>query len=571
MNDLKQLFDALSRRQKLNLFLAALAVAAGLYYLNQWNRERDLRPLFTGVAPEDAGAVIEKLKSANVDYRVADGTGTILVPSARAAELRLEMASAGLPRTGRIGFEIFDKTSFGATEFSEQVNFRRAIEGELERSVMSLAEVERARVHVTFLKDSVFLESRQPAKASVMVKLRPGARLSPQNVLAISHLTASAVEGLTPQEVAVLDMNGNLLGKPRAALDAGSADASDAIIEYRQAIEKDLRTKIQSTLDPLLGSEKYRAGLSVECDITSGEQSEETFDPAKSVMVNSQKTEDVSGAASPAGVPGTASNLPRPVPKTATLGGGVQRHTESISYQSSRTVKRVKVPQGQVKRLSVAILVDQSVRWEGSGATSKRIIEPPTPEKLKTIRDLVAGTIGLQTDRGDNLIVETLPFEATLQAGPPENFSPSGSPAPQGLPLPAWLNWARPLLEKLPWPVLAGVGAAILLIPILGVIVMLLRRKKGSAGMAEGRPQLAAAGTAPQLQPGESIEDKARAMLAENDAERQRADRELLSSLRMPPSTKKAEALKAHINGQAKQDPVAIAQLVRTWLNEESQ
>jgi len=240
-----------------------------------------------------------------------------MVPSARVAELRLEMASADLPRTGRIGFELFDKTNLGTTDFAEHVNYRRAIEGELERSVMALAEVECGRVHVTFAKDSVFLDSRQPAKASVLVKLKPGARLTPQNVTAIQHLTASAVESLSPDAVSVLNMDGTLLSKPRRDPDSESG-ASGAMADYRQALEKEYLAKIKATLDPLLGPEKYRTGVSLDCDFTSGEQSEETFDPNRSVMVSSQKTEDASGITSPSGVPGTASNLPRP-PSVPTL------------------------------------------------------------------------------------------------------------------------------------------------------------------------------------------------------------------------------------------------------------
>src|SRR5206468_7461994 len=140
-----------------------------------------------GVAAEDAAGIVQKLKETGVDYRLPEGGGSVLVPSARLAELRLTMAAAGLPKSGRMGFELFDKTNLGATEFTEHVNYRRALEGELERSIISLVEVEQARVHVTFSRDSVFLESQQPAKASVMVKVRPGARLSPQNVLAINH------------------------------------------------------------------------------------------------------------------------------------------------------------------------------------------------------------------------------------------------------------------------------------------------------------------------------------------------------------------------------------------------
>ena len=190
-----------------------------------WQKEADFKPLFTGLAPEDAAGIVQKLKESGVEYRLPDAGGAVLVPSARLAELRLSMAAAGLPKTGRIGFELFDKTNLGATEFTEHVNYRRALEGELERSIMSLAEVEQARVHMTFPKDSVFLDAQQPAKASVLVKIRPGARLSPQNVQAINHLVASAVEGLSPDAVSVLDMNGNLLGRPRAGRRPGRAGA----------------------------------------------------------------------------------------------------------------------------------------------------------------------------------------------------------------------------------------------------------------------------------------------------------------------------------------------------------
>ena len=218
---MKKILANLSVRQKITIAAVLVAAVAGLYMLVQHQHEADFRPLFTGVAPEDASAIVQKLKESGVQYRVPDEGGMVLVPSARVAELRINMAAAGLPKTGRIGFELFDKTNLGATEFTEHINYGRALEGELERSVMSLAEVEQARVHITFPKDSVFLESQQPAKASVLVKLRPGSRLAPQNVLAIDHLVSAAVEGLAPDAVSVVDMNGNLLGRPRAARHAG--------------------------------------------------------------------------------------------------------------------------------------------------------------------------------------------------------------------------------------------------------------------------------------------------------------------------------------------------------------
>ena len=185
----------------------------GLAAFSRWNRERDFRPLYSSLAPDDAAAVLAKVRENGSEFRLSDNGSVVLVPSARVAELRLQMAAAGLPKSGRIGFELFDKTTFGMSDFTEQVNYHRALEGELERSVMSLAEVEQARVHITFPKDSLFLDSQKPAKASVLVKLRPGTQLSRQNVAAICQLVASAVEGLLPEAVSVLDTSGNLLNR----------------------------------------------------------------------------------------------------------------------------------------------------------------------------------------------------------------------------------------------------------------------------------------------------------------------------------------------------------------------
>src|SRR5437870_2834644 len=230
MEQFKKLLADLSIMQRVTIVAAALVVGAGIFAFVQWKRESDFRPLYTALASEDAGAVVQKLREGGVDFRLSESGSTVLVPSAKLAEMRLEMAAAGLPKSGRIGFELFDKTNFGATEFTEQINFRRALEGELERSVMALAEVEQARVHLAFAKSSVFLEARQPAKASVMVKIRLGAHLEPPNVVAICHLVASAVEGLAPEGVSVLDMRGNLLSRPRRAAALDVPEPSDALL-----------------------------------------------------------------------------------------------------------------------------------------------------------------------------------------------------------------------------------------------------------------------------------------------------------------------------------------------------
>lgn len=564
---MQKLLAALSIGQRITILTAAILVCAALWGLTHWKRENDFKPLFTGLASDDAGALVQKLKESAIEYRVSDNGGVILVRSAKVAEVRLEMASAGLPKSGRIGFELFDKTNFGATEFTEHINYRRALEGELERSVMSLSAVEQARVHLTFPKDSVFLDSRQPAKASVMLRIRAGARLTPANVVAVSNLVASAVEGLGPEAVSVLDMRGNLLSRPRRASLFDGSEPSDAILEFRQSIEKDLLAKVNSTLEPLLGAEKFRAGVSVECDFSSGEQSEETFDPTRSVMVTSQKTEDVTGSSAQSGVPGTASNLPRPTSRPAGSSGQVSRRTENIAYQSSRTVRKTRLPQGAVKRMSLSILVDQVSRWEGQGKQMKHVLTPQSAETMKAIHDLIAGVTGFSQERGDQLIVECLPFESTRNPdvdGAPGTPAPGTTPAPVSN-LPAWLLKIWPGASPI---ALAAVAGALLLIPI--ALVMFLRgRSKRRNAPPESQPALAAAKSERPLgstaAPRQNLEDQ----LAGQVALQERMDIEALNTLKLPPVTsKKAEVLAKHLRETVKKDPPQTTQVLRTWITE---
>lgn len=555
MDQFKKLYTNLTMSQRATIVLAAIAVGAGLFSFARWRRESDFRPLYTTLASEDAGAVVQKLKESGVEYRLAENGSTVLVPSAKVSEMRLEMASAGLPKSGRIGFELFDKTNFGATEFVEHINYRRALEGELERTVMSLAEIEQARVHVTFPKESVYLEARQPAKASVVVRLRPGAQLVPQNVTAIEHLVASAVEGLGPESVSVLDVQGHLLSRPRAQPSADGTESGDRLLEIRQSVERDLVAKISSTLEPLLGADKFRVGASVECDFTSGEQSDEIFDPNRSVMVSSQKSEDTSSTGGAAGIPGTASNLPRPPTKPATALAGTSRRTESIAYQSSRTVRHTKMPEGTVKKMSLAVLLDQNVRWEGQGNKLHRVIEQPSAEKLKSIRDLVAAATGFSTERGDQLIVESLPFESTLNLEPP-SATALPKPAANAVNLPPWL--ARYLDNR--W-ILIGVTLA------AGFVLSLVRRLIGRMFGRKNEPR---AETQPAL-------PSAQEMLETQIEEQRRAQAELdakvqaqLNAGTLSESAYRTEALLKRFRENISKDPALAAHVVRSWLNETS-
>jgi len=553
MEQLKKLLAMLSTSQRWTILVASVLISAGLYSLVHWEKESAFRPLYTTLAPEDAAVVIQKLKEGSTEYRLSNNGTTVLVPEDKVAELRLELAAAGVPKSGRIGFEIFDKTNFGMTDFAEHVNYRRAVEGELERSVMAIAEVEQARVHITFPKESVFSEAQQPAKASVLIKIRPGASLPETAIPAITHLISSAVEGLAPEAVSVLDMRGNLLNRAKRAGNSGD-DSSDAALEYRHRVEQDLTSKLDATLEPLVGAGRYRASVSAETDLTSGEQSEESFDPAHSAMVTSQTTEDTSTPTRAiAGIPGTASNLPDAAPKPAVTGGGTSRKTESVSYQTSRTVKRTVLPQGSIKRLSVSVLIDHEVHWEGAGAKAKRVLVPPSPERMKVIHDLVAATAGFNMERGDQLIVEALPFESTLNLDPPPATLPATGANPKQL---------SPLEQLKANPKLLAISGAAVVVLLAGIVFLFSRMKKGAAGreaqvqVAHALPEGSAAGHSQEL---------SRSAMAAQDAwAPSSSSANKIPTLAQP----RLETLTTQLRDTAQKDAEVCAGVLRGWLKE---
>jgi len=584
MDQAKKLLGALNSRQLATIAIVAIAVVAGVIGFSRWQHESGMRPLYTGLAPEDASAIAQKLREGGVDYRIANNGSELLAPEDKVPELRLEMAGLGLPKTGRIGFEIFDKTNFGITDFAEHVNYRRALEGELERSIMAISDVQQARVHVSLPKDSVFTDSREPAKASVLVGLRPGTRMSQTNVVAIANLVSSAVEGLAPEAVSVVDMSGNLLSRPRRQALGDATEISEAGLEYKQAVEHELTAKIASTLEPLVGVDKFRTGVSADIDMTSGEQSEETFDPSKSVMTSSQKTEDSSGTTrSTPPVPGTAANLPpqqsvasntqatpapgntqpaqpngtngqpgtqasgqagQPAQKSApTTTSSTSRRSENITYQSSRITKHLKIPQGTIKRLSIAVLVDQGSRMEGQGAQAHRVAIPPDAEKLKAIQTLVGTLVGLDMARGDQLTVEALPFDTSAEP----YAGPGGAP---GAEKKTPETFSLETLKKKPALLWGTVGGAVVVLAMLGFVMM---RSRGKGAQAQAQEVLPAADTyagAPQLvsTPSGAVAEPPR-----------------LPAL-MPSRT---EVLLTQLSENSRNNAEAWANILRGWLAEE--
>jgi flagellar M-ring protein FliF len=560
LDQLQKVWSAMSAFQRVTIVVTVLAAAGAFLAISSWRHDSNFKALYRGMAGEDAAQAVQKLKEGNIEYRLEDDGNTILVPSDKASEARLLLAREGLPKSGRIGFELFDKTNFATTDFAEQVNYRRALEGELERTIASLGEIEKARVHLTFPKDSVFVESRQPAKASVLLNLRRSASLAPENVAAIAHLVASAVEGLSPQQVTIVDSHGDLLNKPRSADALGSA--SDSQFEYQTNIEHELAKKLNDTLDPILGAGNYRTGVSVECDFSGVEESEEVLDPAKSAIVSSQRTDESTAGRLNAGIPGVAANLPDPPAATApattaagttaaaTTATGTTRRTENTNYQTSRLVRHVDHPRGAVKRVTVAVLLDQEMKWEKKGSNYSRTFIAPLPEKINVIKDLVTNIAGINAARGDQVTVETLPFDGSIREDrPAEPGAHSGTPAG---------NDKAPWYLKLDPKIIAG-GAAGGVLMISAGIWLAARGRRRRVDLQETVTPLTPA-TPRQL--SAEVSTPADNPLSE--------EQKLIDSLKAPMlSATKNEALTKYLRQEVRKDPAAATQLLRTWLLDE--
>jgi len=542
---LQILWASFSLRQKFTLVAAAGVVGAGLWLLQSWNVERDFKPLYTEMTTEEAGAVVGRLRELGVPYRLGETGATVLIPTARLAETRLQMAASGLPQHGRLGFELFDQAKFGATEFAEQVNYRRALEGELERSVLSLGQVEQARVHISLGKDSLFLDQQQPAKASVIVKLRRNRRLETEQVRGVAYLVASAVEGLSPEMVSVIDVGGNLLSRPRRP---GPESGED--LELQQRVERETEQKILHTVEPYLGANKARASVSAEIERNAGEQTEEVLDP-NAVPVTSQKMEEQSQPAWAGGPPGATSNVPRGSGRPTAGGTSLNRKQELQTYQISKTVTRMKLEKGAIKRLSVAVIVDHKTTLDANG---NRTSAPRAPQELKTIRDLITAAAGIVESRGDLLTIENLPFEAPEL---PATRTAAPAPAP---PAPLWEAlrrlFSQPWVWKFRYVLLGSLGG--LLVAVVGLLFW--RRRAGSKRKVQAEAATAIESTEAQV-------DK---QLASREVAQRQADEAMLLELKMPQVTSnKAMVLRKVIGESAKKDPAGTVQLLRSWIHED--
>ncbi len=374
-------------------------------------RTADYQLLYGNLAETDAASVVEWLKAQNIPYQLKNNGRNIAVPSDKVHEARLSLAAAGLPEGSGVGFEIFDKQSFALTDFVQKINYTRALQGELSRTIASLGPVETARVHLALPEKRLFKNQQKPATASVIVKIRPGRQLAEQQVQGIIHLVSSSVEGLAPEHVTVIDQNGTVL--TRVSGNGFIGKLAPDMLEFQLNVERHLEDRAQALLDRAVGAKNAMVRITAELDFSRFEKTEEIFDPEEPVIRSEQISEEKSGSEIVGGIPGVQSNLQG---NTTQAGGATppsSRSKKTTNYEISKVVSKTVNPVGTIKRISVAVLVADRV----IPATDKepQKFEPRSEEELAEIEAMITSALGLDKGRGDRIEVTSMPFSDTLE------------------------------------------------------------------------------------------------------------------------------------------------------------
>jgi len=394
------------------LAIAVLVIASVVLFFS-WLQKADYQVLYSNLSEEDAGMIIQKLNEQKIPYKAS--AGGIMVPSDRVYELRLQLAGQGLPQGGGVGFELFDKTGFTMTDFVQRLNYRRALQGELSRTIRALSEVEQCRVHLAIPERSLFVKEQERPKASILVKMRPGRRLSQGQVQGIVHLVSSSIEGLDPKDVTVVDSRGEML---TSAVD-DTVGMTSSQLEYQHNIEKDLENRVVGIIEPVVGKGKVRAKVAAKIDFTKVEKTEERYDPDSQVVRSEQKSSERSTSGATGGIPGTPSNLPGKTAQAApSTTQGSEKKSETINYEISRITSRTINSSGEIKRLSVVVLVDGT--YAAAEGSKEKKYTPRTEDELRQFEDMVKKAVGFTADRGDEVRVVNMPFEVVPQEELPE-------------------------------------------------------------------------------------------------------------------------------------------------------
>ncbi|MBS0372357.1 MAG: flagellar M-ring protein FliF [Proteobacteria bacterium] len=540
----------LSQRQKI---AAGAALAFGIALIVGvllWSRQPEYSVLFSNLEEKDGGAVVASLQQQNIPYKFSENGNAILVPAPQVHDLRLRLAAQGIPKGGLVGFELMENQKLGLSQFHEQINYQRALEGELSRTISSIASVAGARVHLAIPKQTAFLRDEQKPTASVMVNLRTGRALAPSQIAGIVHLIASSVPNLTNDNVSVIDQDGALLTKKPDPL-RGNLDASQ--LKYTHELEEGYIERVNSILTPLYGKGNFRAQVSADVDFNQTEQTAETYRPNPSpeqAIRSQQSSESQTRDQGPQGVPGALTNQP-PVPATApvttpavppTTGSGqaplTSTKSATINYEVDKTIQHTRKALGQIKRLSVAVVVNNKEEKDKNG----NVKSVPIPEEERQrVENLVREAVGYSKDRGDTISVASSAFVASDK---------------DQLEMPFWKDPDNiPLFKELAkYLVIAGVIAFV----AFGVIRPLMKQVLPQPEVKEeeegGGAEPGEGGEGAEGEEGEEGEEGAHVALSPEAAARLAYDEKLAKALAL-----------------AKENPRMVANLIKEWMGANEQ
>jgi len=532
VRQLTAFFRGLTARQRMMLASSVVVVAGLLYGFVILMGRSEYQVLYRGLSPSEGATLVQHLAVRGISAELsADGTD-LSVPAGKAEGARLGLAAEGLPRSGHLGFEIFDKPNWAGSDFVEQVNYQRALEGELEKTIESMSSVEAVRVHLAMAHDALYTDQQRDSKAAVLVKLHPGVRLSDEDLNAIAFLVSNAVDNMKPEDVRVVDVDGHV------PILSHRGEHS----EQAQDLEAALSQKLVDTLSPLVGADQVRANVTVEYENGSNETTQESYDTNDSVVLTSQTNGDESLVAPAAqGVPGSSSNVPQaqsqqpPKPPAASeqLAG---LHSDNKTFGVGKMIRHTVLPPGGIRRISAAVVVDDAIDTSVENGKKVQTRRKRTPDEIKELEALAAAAVGANTTRGDQVVVENLSFSATSSDKP----------------TPPTLVQRMPSLITQWLPVLRYLGLAIAF--ALTYLLILKPLRKQLAATFREIPQLQAGAAAPAL-----VGASAGSVQAAPGSPAQ---------LQAGPPSSPIGALKETLSQRVTTEPVQTGRLVQDWLRQ---
>lgn len=524
------------------MFLVAIAasIAVGAYVF-MWSQTPSYQVLFSGMEAQESSEVVAALQQMQVDYKLDPNSGALLVPAADVQGLRLRLAAEGLPKSSAQGMEILSQSQgFGTSQFIEQARYQRAMEQELARSVSELQNVRSTRVHLAIPKQSVFVRERKPPTASVVVNLYAGRTLERGHIAAITHMVAASVPNMKSSDVTVVDQRGNLLSQPERN---SSMALSDTQLEFTQKLEQLYISRIEDILTPIVGMNGVRAQVVADVDFTVTEQTQESYNPDLAALRSEQVAEDERvGALGPMGVPGALTNQPpgggvapeqavqqnvgedgEVVAETVVPGSTSRRSTRN--FELDRTISHSRLAPGSIRKLSVAVLVDEPVTQDAEGNI---VANPMTDAQLARINTLVMDAVGFNMARGDSLNVVSAPFVSPVEAEP----------------LPAIPVWQQPWFWDVGKQLL---GALVVLFLIFGLI----------------RPAFRDLNKSPDTKKLDNDDTDTERLAADEVLAIGSKDGEDIAKLTT--GSERIEQNLTNIRSLVQQDPALVAQVVKNW------